>query len=112
MDHPLMILPLSENFSAQYTQLAHFTRTSAQTRHRNQSLSTFSIQTPLTEYNYNFEVSVNADERTKWCKQRYYTKPFAVQAICLSIARPCQVSEEKLLDLKVVLIKVLPCHQI
>lgn len=37
MDHSLISLPLSENFSAQYTQLTHFTHTPAQTQHRNHS---------------------------------------------------------------------------
>lgn len=53
MDHSLIRLPLSENFSAQYTQLTHFTHTPAQTQHRNHSLPHSLIYTEFLRYNYN-----------------------------------------------------------
>lgn len=53
MDHSLIRLPLSENFSAQYTRLTHFTHTPAQTQHRNHSLPHSLIYTEFLPYNYN-----------------------------------------------------------
>lgn len=38
MDSSVIRLPLSENLSAQYTQLTHFTHTPAQTQQRDHSL--------------------------------------------------------------------------
>lgn len=57
MDHSLIRLPLSENFSAQYTQLTHFTHTPAQTQHRNHSLPHSLIYTEFLPYNYNVDAS-------------------------------------------------------
>lgn len=65
MDHSLIRLPLSENFSAQYTRLTHFTHTPAQTQHRNHSLPHSLIYTEFLPYNYNVDASPRAHPRTQ-----------------------------------------------
>lgn len=54
MDQSLIRFSLSENLSAQHTQLTHFTRTPAQTRHRDHSFQHPLIYTEFLRYNYKF----------------------------------------------------------
>lgn len=91
MDHSLIRFSLSENLSAQHTQLTHFTRTPAQTRHRDHSFQRPLIYTEFLRYNYKFNafhkrLSAHVAVQTK----RVYTKPFTVQALFLGTARLCQ----------------------
>lgn len=90
MDHSLIRLPLSENFSAQYTQFTHFTHTPAQTQHRNQSFQHSLIYTEFLRYNYNFNAF---HKRIYQRTQRFYTKPFAERALFLDSASLSQISE-------------------
>ena len=80
MDHSLIRLPLSENFSAQYTQLTHFTHTPAQTQHRNHSFQHPLIYTEFLRYNYNF----NAFHKTHINAHGGADKEVVYKAILLS----------------------------
>lgn len=93
MDHSLIRLPLSENFSAQYTQFTHFTHTPAQTQHRNHSFRHPLIYTEFPRYNYNFNAfHKRIYQRTQQCTQRFYTKPFAERVLFLDSASLSQIS--------------------
>lgn len=94
MDHSLIRLSLSENFSAQYTQLTHFTHTPSQARDGNHSFQHPLIYTEFLSYNYNSNafhkrIPTHIVVQTK----RFYTKPFAEQALFLDSASLSQISE-------------------